>query len=592
VTISIIGILSAIGVVSYTGWQKSTITTQLKSDLGGVATAMENARTFDNTYPISLPTTFSSSPDTTLTMFAGADGTNYCIDASSVKDSTLHFYIDQSSGRLGAQVGTCATRLINYNLTIAAGAGGTVNTAVNDSYAPSSTPTITATPNASYVFNNWTGDTGCSGVASHTITMDANKSCTANFTFASNYTLTTIAGSNGTVSAGGSYAPGSTPTITAAPNAFYSFSSWTGDTGCSGIASHTITMDAAKTCTANFTATPIAAPSAPTVTANTVGATTTWSWGAASCPGNTVQYQYHYTISPSGYDSGYGATVSTSIGFTTSTEGQTYTVAIKARCYNTATTSAWSTAGSASYYRPAIITITAIGAITGTTEVGYVLTAGALTPAGATATYQWQTSTTSGGVYTNIPGATSSTYTLVVGDAGDYIKVVATGTGSYTGTVTSAASAFIQYWIAGIGTLTGKWIEGTDLTGRIFFKNASDAMVSPQGAVGLDPYYPSEMSLVNPQTNPAVDFSAYPAQNQCKAIGGHLPTMTQLLAIYDGQASYGNNFIQGTWSWHWSATEQYDSLPPGAGAYFLYFSNGNISMQTKHYDVLVRCIKG
>src|SRR5665648_96679 len=67
------------------------------------------------------------------------------------------------------------------------------------------------------------------------------------------YTLTTIAGTNGTVNAGGTYNAGSTPTITATPNALYVFSSWSGSTGCSGVASHTITMDANKSCTANFT---------------------------------------------------------------------------------------------------------------------------------------------------------------------------------------------------------------------------------------------------------------------------------------------------------------------------------------------------
>ena len=48
---------------------------------------------------------------------------------------------------------------------------------------------------------------------------------------------------------------------------------------------------------------PITAPSAPTVAVNTVGATTTYSWAAASCAaGTTAQYQYRYTIN-SGYDS-------------------------------------------------------------------------------------------------------------------------------------------------------------------------------------------------------------------------------------------------------------------------------------------------
>jgi len=87
--------------------------------------------------------------------------------------------------------------------------------------------------------------------------------------------------------------------------------------------------------------------------------------------------------------------------------------------------------------------ITAISAITGTTAVGSVLTAGALTPSGATASYQWQSSTTAGGIYTNISSATASTYTLVAGDAGKYLKVVATGTGDYTGIQTSAATTVV-----------------------------------------------------------------------------------------------------------------------------------------------------
>jgi|GEM_PF-1188804 len=350
--ISIIGILAVIGVVSYNGWQRSTITTQLKSDLNGVAAAYESAITFNNAYPkADVNTVFTASSGSVLSG-GSSDGATYCVDAASAKDATLHFYIDNTASRQGAQTETCASREVNYTLTIVAGTGGTVNS--GGSYASGSTPTITATPNANYVFNNWTGDAGCSGTASHTITMNATISCTANFTYTSNYTLTLAAGTGGTVNSGGTYSPGSTPTITATPNTYYSFSSWTGDTGCSGVASHTINMNAAKSCTANFTATPIATPSAPTVTANTVGVTTTWSWGAASCPGNTARYQYDYTYSPGGYDSGWTAYASTSVPFTTSTEGQTYTVQVQAQCYNTATSSAWSVSGSDSYYRPIV----------------------------------------------------------------------------------------------------------------------------------------------------------------------------------------------------------------------------------------------
>ena len=98
--------------------------------------------------------------------------------------------------------------------------------------------------------------------------------------------------------------------------------------------------------------------------------------------------------------------------------------------------------------------ISAIAAISGTTTaIGNTLIAGALTPSVATVTYQWQSATTVGGTYTNISGATSSTYVLIVSDFGKYIKVVVTGTGSYTGTQTSTASAVVSdtNWLA-IGT--------------------------------------------------------------------------------------------------------------------------------------------
>lgn len=98
---------------------------------------------------------------------------------------------------------------------------------------------------------------------------------------------------------------------------------------------------------------PIVAPSAPVVTANTVTTTTTWSWPAVTCTGGSARYQYQYTISPSGYNSGWVSNgASLNVAFTTSTTGQTYTVAVQAQCYNTYSTSAWSASGSANFVNP------------------------------------------------------------------------------------------------------------------------------------------------------------------------------------------------------------------------------------------------
>ncbi|OGV55338.1 MAG: hypothetical protein A2X45_15720 [Lentisphaerae bacterium GWF2_50_93] len=87
--------------------------------------------------------------------------------------------------------------------------------------------------------------------------------------------------------------------------------------------------------------------------------------------------------------------------------------------------------------------ITAMGAIVGTAKVGYLLTAGALTPVGATATYQWKSAATVGGVYSDIVGATANKYTPVAGDTGKFIKVEATGSGFYTSAKLSAAKGAV-----------------------------------------------------------------------------------------------------------------------------------------------------
>jgi len=72
--------------------------------------------------------------------------------------------------------------LIQYTLTIAAGAGGTTNPSPGSYAHDTGTQiTVTATPNSGYQFSGWSGD--ASGITNPiTITMDEDKSITANFT--------------------------------------------------------------------------------------------------------------------------------------------------------------------------------------------------------------------------------------------------------------------------------------------------------------------------------------------------------------------------------------------------------------------------
>ncbi|MGI6618451.1 MAG: S-layer homology domain-containing protein [Bacillota bacterium] len=87
--------------------------------------------------------------------------------------------------------------------------------------------------------------------------------------------------------------------------------------------------------------------------------------------------------------------------------------------------------------KPPVVPVRAIS-VEGVAKVGETLTA-KVTPPEATVTYQWQKADAADGTFENISGATDSTYTLTNEDADKYIRVVVTGTGSYTGTKTSAA---------------------------------------------------------------------------------------------------------------------------------------------------------
>jgi uncharacterized repeat protein (TIGR02543 family) len=124
--------------------------------------------------------------------------------------------------------------------------------------------TLSATPAAGWTFVNWTG--GCSGSNPTTqVTMNANKTCTANFTV-NIYTLTVTINGQGTVASNPpgiacpgdcteNYPFGTVVTLTATPNSGWFFGSWGGD--CSGANPSTqVTMSGNRNCSATFTTTP------------------------------------------------------------------------------------------------------------------------------------------------------------------------------------------------------------------------------------------------------------------------------------------------------------------------------------------------
>ena len=83
------------------------------------------------------------------------------------------------------------------------------------------------------------------------------------------------------------------------------------------------------------------------------------------------------------------------------------------------------------YYNANVVTAVTLNNTT--PVVGSVLSAASITPSGATVSYEWYVGATL--------VATTATYTAVSGDADKQIKLTVTGTGSYTGTATSALTS-------------------------------------------------------------------------------------------------------------------------------------------------------
>jgi len=108
IVIVVIGILASVTIVGYGSWKNSTLSAAVKSDLNGVASAMEDYRNFNNGYPSSIPNTFTPSSSVTLTIDPSGSATSYCIDGVSDEDPTITFYVASSKKDQGAIQGTCA----------------------------------------------------------------------------------------------------------------------------------------------------------------------------------------------------------------------------------------------------------------------------------------------------------------------------------------------------------------------------------------------------------------------------------------------------------------------------------------------------
>jgi len=154
-------------------------------------------------------------------------------------------------------------------------AGGT--TTGSGSYNAGTPVTVSATPNAGYIFVNWKDNGNIVSTSSnYQFTVAGNRTLTATFSlvlasqFAVN--LSSNPGAGGTTTGAGAFNAGSSVTITATPNAGYTFVNWTENgVQASTSASYTFVLNASHTFVANFTLIPVIAIGPGVVNLGTAG---------------------------------------------------------------------------------------------------------------------------------------------------------------------------------------------------------------------------------------------------------------------------------------------------------------------------------
>jgi len=411
----VIGILASIGAISYGDYQRSLIVSQLKSNLNGISTVMENARTFNNSYvsdisTVTTLTNFTAGSNATLTdgvmTLSGGSydgGKTYCIDSSSSKDTSLHYYIDSVSALQGAQLGTCsnahpapnnliATTISNTSLTASWDAvpGATSYTLQRDTNSAFPSPVIISQAGIS---SNATGLTqGINyyyrvNATTSSMTSGWSETISAN----TNISAPTIPVLAVTLNAGNVLATATPASTCSIGTPQYGFRSRTNDGTWGSYSVWSLTPSASQpavegvkfgyqaqarcyvdaslfgTSSTGVEATYIhpitSTPATPTVATSVPNwSTTTYSWNVTACAaGSSTRYQYYFSTSY-GYNSGWVAIATNTINLTTSTAGYTYTLQVQAQCYSSYSTGGpWSASGSGSYYRPYTVTTLIVG---------------------------------------------------------------------------------------------------------------------------------------------------------------------------------------------------------------------------------------
>ena len=288
IVISILGVLASMVVLSYSSWQKTTYLNALKSDAKSISSAMENARNFSESgYPASVASVFTPSKNVNISGGSSDGGKTYCVNLVHDKDVSSEYYID--SNHATVQPGGCKN---TQDILM----------------PPENVIAVNQSTSSIYItFNQAANATGYlvqqSSNASFT---DARTVATFNETPLLPYTVNNLI-----------------------ENTIYYYR----------VQSTTSSKTSAWSLIANVrtSASDVVLPANPIVAQSSSGIDTTFSWNKVTCAqGFEAKYQYEYSISPDGYNSGWKSIQNSinNIKFATPTEGPKYKLKIRAQCYN------------------------------------------------------------------------------------------------------------------------------------------------------------------------------------------------------------------------------------------------------------------
>jgi len=228
----------------------------VSSSPAGISCGSDCSETYDTGTVVTL--TATPSAGSRFSSWSGAcTGSGSCVVTMNAAKSVTVTFIQSYTltvGRSGSGSGTVTS----------SPAGISCGADCNEVYDSGTVVTLTATPSAGSGFSGWSG--ACTGTGSCVVMMDAAKAVTAAFDVLSFSLSVNRAGTGtGTVTSNPagidcgadcseSYLFGTSVTLTPAVNAGSQLAGWSGD--CSGAGACTVTMDAARSVTATFTAGP------------------------------------------------------------------------------------------------------------------------------------------------------------------------------------------------------------------------------------------------------------------------------------------------------------------------------------------------